>query len=119
MVAERLQEPSRRGDGGAAFRVVEVVRVAGGVEKADPQPARIGADLVAQWTRQGGGVVGLTRHRGADDVEDSGGVSDRAGDRTVDGPAGPAFTDQGTLAHPRARRLEPDQPALASGDADG
>ena len=62
VVAERLQQPGRAGHRGAALRIVEIALRARPVEHPDPQPARIGADLLHQRARQRRRVVRLARH---------------------------------------------------------
>ena len=62
-MAERLQQPGRAGHRGTALRIVEVPLRRRPVEHADPQLARIGADLLRQRARQRRRVVRLARHR--------------------------------------------------------
>ena len=89
VVAERLKQRCRAGHRGTALRVVEVAFRARVVEHADPQPARVGADLLHERARQRRRVVGLARHGIADHVQHAGRVADGPGDRSVDRAASP------------------------------
>ena len=120
VVAERLQQPSCAGHRGAALRVVEVALRARPVEHPDPQPARVGADLLHQRARQRRARSTARPACGLLIASSTAGrVTDGPGDRPVDHAAGPCLAGQRALAYPPAGRLEPNQPALARRDANG
>ena len=60
-MAEPLQQPRGAGDGRAALGIVQKIVGSRPVDEPDPQPARVGADLLAQRAGQRRGVVRLAR----------------------------------------------------------
>ncbi len=89
-----------------------------GDERADAEPPGIGADLVGERARWRRGGVGVAGHGAGDGVERGRAVAHRAGHDVTCHQPGPRFAVVRTERHAAARRLEPEQPARAGGDAD-
>ena len=117
VVSEALEQLPGVGDGTAAFGVHRSpIRM-----RAQPDPQRLrlapGCGLERGCRRRR--PVGVAGPRSADAVEHPGAVAHAAADDTVDAPAGPAVARVWTQRHAPPVRLQPEQPAVGGGHADG
>src|ERR1700736_1205867 len=85
---------------------------------SDAELPRLGGDILDKRTVLGRRRIRVARHITSDRVEHGGSIANRPADDALDGEPVPGITDIRSERDPSARRLEPNQAALARRDPD-